>query len=330
MPRPEWHPERLSARLPFLRRRGLLTAGVRAFLAAHGYTEVETPYAVAVPGEEVHLSAFATERIAPDGARTRLWLHTSPEFAMKRLLAGGAGPIFQLARVWRNGEASDLHAPEFTMLEWYSPGAGFASLIDETERLLRAVLPPIVSCRGVTTDLAQFERLTMADAFARHAGADLLGTAGDAAALAASAGATLRDGEDWEDLFFRMLLERVEPHLGRAHPTFLTHWPAAQAALARRDPADPRVALRFELYLCGIELANAFEELTDATEQRARFTADRARREALYGPGWPIDEDFLAALEFGMPAGSGIALGFDRLAMIASGANRVTDVLWSG
>jgi lysyl-tRNA synthetase class 2 len=328
MPQPPWHPERLAARLPFLRRRARLAAAVRAFFDASGYLEVETPYAVRTPGEEVHLKAFATERSAPDGAATRLWLHTSPEFAMKKLLAGGAGRVFQLARVWRNGEGSDLHAAEFTMLEWYCPGATLDDLIAETHALLLAVLPPVVECRGVHTDLRSVERLSMAEAFARDVGADLLATAGDAPALAAAAGATLRAGEDWEDLFFRLLLERVEPRLGRDRPTFLTHWPAAQAALARRDPADPRVAERFELYVCGIELANAFVELTDPSEQRARFLADRARRTALYGEaGWPMDEGLLAALSH-MPPSAGIALGFDRLAMIAAGAPRLADVTW--
>ncbi len=328
MTRPVWHPESLAARLPFLRRRAELTQQTRGFFVARGYTEVETPYAVAAPGEEVHLRAFATVREHPDGAREPLWLHTSPEFALKRLLVAGAGPVFQLARVWRNGEGSALHAPEFTMLEWYRPGAGMAALMAETEALLRAVLPPVVTCRGVRTDLARFERVSVAEAFARHVGADVLATEGDAAGLAAQAGARLRDGETWDDLFFRLLLERVEPHLGRAHPSFLTHWPASQAALARRDPADPRVAERFELFVCGIELANAFVELTDAAEQRARFEADRARRHAARGPDWPLDEDFLAALAHGMPEAAGIALGFDRLAMIASGADRIGQVLW--
>ncbi len=326
--RAPWHPNSLADRLPFLRRRALLTQATRAFFAARGYTEVETPYAVPTPGEEVHLQAFATERVSPTGKRKPLHLHTSPEFAMKRLLAAGSLPIFQLARVWRNGEGSDTHAPEFTMLEWYRPGATLGSLMDETEAFLRATLPPAVTCRGVATGLEEFERLTMADAFAEHAGADLLGTLDDAPALAASAGARLRPGENWEDLFFRLLLERVEPAIGHAHPTFLTHWPAAQAALAVRDPADPRVALRFELFACGLELANAFEELTDAAEQRARFEADRARRAALGGQDWPMDEDFLAALAHGMPACAGIAMGFDRLAMLASGADRIDQVLW--
>ncbi|MDD2795160.1 EF-P lysine aminoacylase EpmA [Acidocella sp.] len=310
--------ERLEDRMAALRRRNLLAAGVRAFFGARGYAEVETPYAVVAPGEEVHLRAVRA------GAR---YLNTSPEFAMKKLLAGGSGPIFQLARVWRDEPWSDTHAPEFTMLEWYSLRAGMGVLMDETEALLRAVLPPVVECRGVRTSLEHFERVSVAEAFARYAGADVLGTAEDAPALAAQAGVVLREGEDWEDLFFRLLLERVEPRLGRERPTFLTHFPVAQAALARRDPADARVAERFELFVCGIELANAFVELTDADEQRARFVAERARRHALYGPDWEMDEGFLSAVAK-LPPCAGIALGFDRLAMLATGALRIRDVLW--
>ena len=315
--------------MPFLRHRARLTAATRAFFDARGYAEVETPYAVPAPGEEVHLRAFRTELEHPDGRREARWLHTSPEFAMKRLLAAGAGPIYQLARVWRNGEGGPLHSPEFTMLEWYRPGAGMDALMDEMEALLRAVLPPEVTCRGVPARLDRFERISVRDAFRRYAnGVDILAQPGDAGALARGAGVALRDREGWEDLFFRLLLGRIEPHLGRGRPTFLTHWPAEQAALARRDPADPRVALRFELFLCGMELANAFDELTDATEQRARFLADRARRHAVGGPDWPLDEDFLAALAHGIPPTAGVALGFDRLAMIAAGADRIAQVLW--
>ncbi|HEY4041688.1 MAG TPA: EF-P lysine aminoacylase EpmA [Rhodopila sp.] len=325
---PVWHPESLAARLPLLRRRAALTRAVRGFFLDRGYLEVETPYAVTAPGEEVHLRAFETALVRPDGTVERLWLHTSPEFAMKRLLVAGAGPIFQFARVWRNGEGSATHAAEFTMLEWYRPGAGMDALIDEVSDLLRAVLAPVARCRGVASELSRFERLTVAEAFSRYGGVDLLAIGEDAGRLAAAAGVRLRVGETWEDLFFRLLLERIEPRLGRQHPTFLTHWPAAQAALARRDPADPRVGERFELFVCGIELANAFVELTDPAEQRARFVADRDRRMAMTGPDWPMDEDFLAALAHGMPASAGIALGFDRLAMIASGADRIGQVMW--
>ena len=326
--RPPWHPDRFADRAGFLRRRARLAQAVRAFFDARGYLEVETPYAVTAPGEDVHLHAFRTERIDPDGSRHPSWLHTSPEFAMKRLVVAGAGPVFQLARVWRNYEASALHAPEFTMLEWYRPGATLDDLIDECEALLRAVLPPVVVRGADRVTLACGERLRMADAFARYAGgADLLGCGTDASRLAAAAGETLRVGETWEALFFRLLLARVEPAIGHTAPTFLTHWPAAQAALARHDPVDPRVAERFELFIAGMELANAFIELTDPAEQRARFVADRARRHALTGAqDWPLDEDFLAALEHGMPPCGGVALGFDRLAMLASGAGRIDQV----
>jgi lysyl-tRNA synthetase class 2 len=336
MDKAPWHPERLAARLPFLDRRAALTAATRGFFAARGYREVETPCLVPAPGAEVHIRAFETRFSAHLGAGSPrpLWLRTSPELAIKRLLAGGCGPVFELARVWRNGEVSARHAPEFTMLEWYRPGLSFDGLMDETEAFLRAVCPPVVGHDGVRTDLAlPFERLTMAEAFARHCnGLDILATGGDGPALraaAAAAGFPPRDGEGWEDLFFRLLLERVEPAIGRDRATFLTHWPAAQAALARRDPADPRAALRFELFVAGIELANAFDELTDPVEQRLRFEeANADRRRITCEHGWEVDEDFLAALEHGLPPTAGIALGFDRLAMLAAGAPRIEDVLW--
>ena len=323
---------RLADRLPLLRRRHLMRSGIRAFFEARGYLEVETSALVPTPGEEVHLRAFHTRLQRPDDSTRTLFLHTSPEFAMKRIVSETGQPIFQLARVWRNGEASATHAPEFTLLEWYRPGADLSSLMDETEHLLRAVLPPVVSWGGVETRIdAPFERLTMQEAFRRHVGADLLATAGDAGALAAAAGIRRRHDENWEDLFFRLLLERIEPHIGRGRPTFLTHWPREQAALARPDPADPRAALRFELYANGLELANAFDELTDPGEQRRRFLLDRARRRALPGydrqADWPMDERLLRGLER-LPPCAGIALGFDRLVMLATGAPRIGDVLW--
>ncbi|GAJ29546.1 EF-P lysine aminoacylase EpmA [Acidomonas methanolica] len=324
-----WTGAPLGDRLPLLHRRAALLRGVRGFFDARGYVEVETPYVVPSPGEEVHLRCFRTELERPDGGKETRFLHTSPEFAMKRIVAATGLRVFQMARVWRNGEASALHAPEFTMLEWYRPGAGLADLMDETEALLRALLPPKLDRReGELSIAAPFERLTMAEAFARHVGVDLLAIGEDAAALAAASGTRLRAGETWEDLFFRLLLERIEPRIGRDRPCFLTHWPSAQAALARRDPADPRVALRFELYAGGIELANAFEELTDPVEQRARFEADRARRMTLHpDQNWSLDEAFLSELG-AMPPCSGIALGFDRLVLLAVGAARLSDIVW--
>jgi len=342
MPTQPWHPDSLTARLPFLRRRARLAAETRAFLTARGYAEVETPALVPVPGMEVHLRAFRTEYRPHLGAgrAATLWLRTSPELALKRLLVAGAGPVFELARVWRNGELSPRHAPEFTMLEWYRPGLTLDGLMDEAEAYLRSVLPPTVAHAGVTTTVATpFERLTVAEAFRRHCrGLDLLATVdpstaeGDSeflAAAARAAGTHLSGSDTWEEMFFDLLLTHIEPAIGRDRPTFLTHWPAPQAALARRDPADPRAALRFELFAAGLELANAFDELTDPAEQRARFTRDvEARRREAGEAAWEVDDDFLAALDHGMPAGSGIALGFDRLAMLASGAQRIGQVLW--
>lgn len=337
MPHPPWHPESLAARLPFLQRRAALTGQTRAFFAGRGYTEVETPALVPVPGMEVHLRAFRSD-FRPHlgaGAETPLWLRTSPELALKRLLVAGAGKVFELARCWRNGELSPRHAPEFTMLEWYAPGLGLEGLMEETEEFVRNLLPPIVAHENVTADVTiPFERLSMAEAFRKHCkGLDILATVdpvtaeGDAAALhAAAAGLGLPAHLNWEDAFFHLLLTYVEPRIGQGRGTFLTHWPAPQAALAKRDPADPRAALRFELFVAGLELANAFEELTDPAEQRARFTRDVALRQG--DDTWPVDEDFLQALEHGMPAASGIALGFDRLAMLASGAQRIDQVLW--
>jgi len=340
--KPHWHPERLQARLPFLQRRSELTAAVRAFLTGRGYTEVETPALVPAAGMEVHLRGFASD-YRPHlgvGEHTPLWLRTSPEMALKRLLVAGAGPVFEFARVWRNGEASPHHAPEFTMLEWYAPAMSLAELMSETEVMLRSVCPEQVEHNGVACDLSlPFERISVATAFSRHCrGMDILGTIdartgeGSAARLrqaATRAGLFVPMNDTWEDGFFRLMLQFVEPKLGRGRATFLTHWPTPQAALSRRDPQDTRQALRFELFIAGMEMANAFDELTDSAEQRARFERDVAERQRLVGErGWEVDEDFLNAIEYGLPATAGIALGFDRLAMLVSGASDIEDVLW--
>lgn len=321
MTAPAWHPHALSRRLPHLRRRARLVAETRAWFSARGYQEVETPCLVPCPGMEPHLDVFET-LYAPKlggGGNERMFLRTSPEFAIKKLLAGGVGRCFELARVFRNGEVSERHSPEFTMLEFYAPGMTLDGLMDETEAYCAAML-------GWS---ARAARMSVAEAFARYAGvADLLAVADNAAGLARAASIELRARETWQDLFFRLMGERVEPALQRSGaPTFLFHWPASEAALARRAPHDPRVAERVELYAEGVELANGFVELTDAVEQRARFEAWRAERAAMGGADHGSDEDFLRALET-MPEAAGIAIGFDRLAMLASGASSIEDVLW--
>jgi lysyl-tRNA synthetase class 2 len=342
-----WTRENLARRRPYLLARGAISAAVRAFFAARGFVEVETPALQLSPGMEVHLNAFATEWRDPlAGSRQARYLHTSPEFAMKKLLAAGEPRIFQLARVWRNAEHGPTHHPEFTMLEWYRHDAGWEALVEDCEGLLRATLaavpPDLSQCtlrwNGRLSDPAQpFERLSVAEAFARWAGIDLLATAPNAeapdrAALAAQAraiGIAARPAESWEDLFFRIFLERIEPLLGVERPTILHSYPASLAALARLHPADPRVAERFELFVAGLELANGFGELTDSAEQRRRFERDMQRRQALYGTRFPVDEDFIAAVGQLPPETAGIALGFDRLVMLTTGASRIEDVLWA-
>jgi lysyl-tRNA synthetase class 2 len=337
----EWRPDKLSQRLPRLQARGRLQAALRRWFAEQGFVEVETPILQRSPGAEVHLGGFSTEWVHPASKHPDhavRWLHTSPEFAMKKLMAGGIPRLFQFARVFRNGEGSALHSPEFTMLEWYRADAGYEAVMADCAALLRitseATGAKEFSWQGKVCDpSAEPERLTVAEAFRRHAAVDLFATVngkgnGDAAGLAHAAGVRRHEDDTWSDVFFRVMFDRIEPHLGMGRPTILCEYPIAMAALARAKPGDAKVAERFELYCCGVELANAFGELTDAREQRMRLEADMAEKQTLYSVYWPIDDDFIAALEHGLPECAGIALGFDRLVMLATGAAHIEDVLW--
>ncbi len=325
----DWRPDRLERRLPHLQTRARLQAAMRQWFAGEGFLEVETPILQAAPGAEVHLTGFATEWELPDGESRERWLHSSPEFAMKKLLAGGLPRIFQFARVFRNAEGSALHHPEFTMLEWYRSGVGYEAIMADCAALLATLGVDQLRWNGHVCDpRAEPERLTVADAFVRHAGVDLFATMGNAEALSGASGVAMHVGDTWEDVFFRIMFEKIERRLGMGRPTILCEYPISMAALARAKPGDPRVAERFELYVCGVELANAFGELTDPRIQRERLEADMDLKDRLYGVRWPVDEDFLAALDHGLPDCSGIALGFDRLVMLASGAGRIEDVLW--
>ncbi|MGU3655726.1 MULTISPECIES: EF-P lysine aminoacylase EpmA [unclassified Methylobacterium] len=338
---PWWSAGRHADRRPALLLRNRILAAFRAWFSDRDFIEAEAACLQVSPGNEAHLSAFATEAIGASGARTPLYLHTSPEFACKKLLAAGETRLFSVARVFRNRERGPLHHPEFTMLEWYRAGAAYTALMADCAALLACAAETAgarrLVFRGRETDpFAEPERLTLAEAFDRFAGIDLLSSvttsgATDRDALAAAvAGAGLRVVPDdtWADLFSRVLVARIEPHLGLGRPTILCEYPISEAALARPAPHDPRVAERFELYACGVELANAFGELTDPEEQRRRFEAEMAEKQRVYGERYPIDDDFLAALAV-MPEASGIALGFDRLAMLACGATRIEDVIWT-
>ncbi|HEX4027091.1 MAG TPA: EF-P lysine aminoacylase EpmA [Rhizomicrobium sp.] len=338
---PWWTPETHADRRPLLLQRGAIKASIRGYFQAQGFTEVECGALVVSPGNETHLHAFETLATGPDGTSRPLYLHTSPEFAAKKLLAAGEEKIFDFARVFRDRERGRLHAPEFTMLEWYRAREDYASVIRDCLSLLWLAADvagaETLRHRDATCDpRAEADQLTVADAFTHLAGIDLMATLspegiGDVAALRARArrgGIAVADEDDWSDMFSKILTLRVEPRLGMERPCILYEYPACEAALARVSPRDPRVAERFELYACGVELANGFGELTDPDVQRARFERDMDKKEKIHGLRYPLDEDFLAALPL-MPPASGVALGFDRLVMLATGAPNIDAVLWT-
>jgi lysyl-tRNA synthetase class 2 len=337
---PWWRRDRHADRRPFLLARGRIQSALRGWFGAQGFVEVDTAILQVSPGNETHLSAFATELVGPDGARRPLYLHTSPEFACKKLLAAGEERIFTFAPAFRNRERGPVHHPAFTMLEWYRAHEPYETLMEDCAGLLALA----AEAAGATQlrygsrsadPFAPPERLTVAEAFARFAGIDLIATLdGPAPDRDRLRRETERTGvktaadDTWADMFSRVLVERIEPAIGNGRATLLTEYPASSAALARPSPSEPRLAERFELYACGVELANAFGELTDADEQRRRLQAEMAEKERIYGERYPIDEDLLAALAH-MPPAAGAALGFDRLVMLATGATHIEQVLWT-
>ena len=336
---PFWAPHVHADRRPALLARGQIVAALRSWFAAQGFLEVETGALQVSPGNETHLHAFATSLTAPDGSSEELFLRTSPEFACKKLLAAGERRIVEFAKVFRNRERGALHHPEFTLVEWYRVEEPYQKLMEDCAALLSAAAKAAgatqFSFRGRTADpFATPQRLTVADAFAKFAGIDLLATLPDGnpdrsllAKAAQASGIRIADDDTWGDIFSRVLVERVEHELGIGRATILDEYPSVQAALAKPS-CDPRIAERFELYVCGVELANGFGELTDATEQRRRLEQEMAEKQRIYGERYPIDEDFLDALAM-MPQASGIALGLDRLVMLATGAARIDQVVWT-
>ena len=336
---PWWSAERHADIKPFLNARGAITRAARAWFAEQGFTEVETGILQVSPGNETHLHAPRTELFRADGSRATRYLRTSPEFACKKLLAAGESKIFEFAKVFRDRERGDLHLPEFTMLDWYRAGSGYDDIMADTivitAHAAQATGIRQFSFRGKLCDpFAEPQLITVAAAFERYAGIDLLATIdggeGDHAALASAATGKVRiaDDDTWSDIFSKILVEHIEPHLGQGRLTVLFEYPVPEAALARAKASDPRVAERFEVYACGVELANGFGELTDADEQRRRFQLAMEEKARRYGERYPLDEEFLAAVA-GMPEASGVALGFDRLVMLASGALRIDQVVWT-
>ncbi|RVU33753.1 EF-P lysine aminoacylase GenX [Hwanghaeella grinnelliae] len=340
-----WSRDAMAARMPNLRRRAHVRNATRRFFDNAGFTEVETPALQVSPGLEPHLAAFETIMLPPGrggGPSLKRYLHTSPEFAMKKLLAGGMEKIWQLTPVFRNAEGASTHQPEFKMIEWYRAGEDYRVLMQDCVDLLRACVPEGESYRfrgKQSVPHGDWQVVTVDDAFDLYCGIDLPKTREGAATgsmpepggLAQDAvriGVRTAEGDTWDDIFFRIFAEKIEPALGHPAPTILTDYPVHMAALSRPKPEDPSLAERFEVYVCGLELANAFGELTDAAEQRRRFEADMDLKQELYGERYPIDDDFLDAVAQ-MPPASGIALGFDRLVMLACGADDIKDVLWA-
>ena len=338
---PWWSPSFHQDRRPLLIARNAILARLRQYFADNGFVEIDAAALQVSPGNETHIHAIAADIRLPDGATASRYLHTSPEFAMKKLLAAGESRIFSLGHVFRDRERGPLHAAEFAMLEWYRSGDSYELVMQDCMNVLRLATEaagiPQLSYRQRTADPSQpAARITVADAFAKYASIDLLATCrsdgtADRDALAAQArrvGLTVSAGDSWSDLFSRILVSLVEPELGNERVAILHEYPRSEAALAALSDRDPRLADRFEVYACGIELANGFRELTDPDEQRRRFEADMAEKHRIHGERYPIDEEFLEALAI-MPAASGVALGFDRLVMLATAAPSIHHVIWT-
>ena len=342
MKTPWWDKAEFASRRQGLVMRARVITALREYFAEQGFLEVETPILQRSPGLDRHVQPLATEVRSPFEARgQRRYLHTSPEFSMKKLLAAGESRIFQICHVFRDGEDSAHHTPEFTLLEWYRADADYTALMTDVEELLQRAAAVAEASHFVQGALrcdakANWTRQTVADAFNAYAGIDLLSTLGegfDPSAdrlrdAAASAGVQCRDDQTWDDIFHRVLIERIEPEMAKRGPHFLCDYPVVVGALARNKPNQPALCERVEAYICGLELANGFSELTDAHEQRQRFERDRALYKSLYGSPPPIDEDFLAALD-AIPPAAGMALGVDRLVMLVTGATHIHDVQWA-
>lgn len=334
-----WHPHEFDAQKPHLEARMRVIKAIRAFFDDQDFWEVETPILQVCPVMDTHIHAFKTDILGLDLKKEReLYLHTSPEFAMKKLMVAGVKDLYQICHVFRNGEGSKLHSPEFTMIEWYRSHAGYEEIMDDCVNLLRTTAKKLgiteYSFSSRTADpFKHWQKISVTEAFEQYANINLAACLEDRDALAKAAseqGIRVTDTDNWDDLFHAVMAEKIEPHLGMDVPTILYDYPASMASLSRRKPDDPRFAERFELYVCGVELANAFGELTDAKEQRERFIEEMDIKEKLYGERYPIDEEFLEALEYGLPESGGIALGIDRLVMLASGADDIEQVLWTG
>lgn len=333
-----WQPDVFIKKMPFLVKRAQIVSSIRKFFDTKGFHAVETPILQVSPVMDTHIHGFETLLKNTDlSARKKLYLHTSPEFDMKKLMVAGLEEIYQICHVFRNAEGSKIHSPEFTMLEWYRAHVDYTAIMTDCIDLLRTLAHQqrldFYSHKNSACDpFKDWLIVSVCEAFQRYANIDLEKYLDDVHGFSAEItkqGIRVASDDRWDDLFFRVMAEKIEPNLGHDCPAILYDYPASMASLSRRKASDLRFAERFELYICGLELANAFSELTDATEQRQRFEEEMAVKQILYGETYPPDEEFFRALEYGLPASAGIALGVDRLVMLATSADDISQVLWS-
>lgn len=333
-----WHPDNFIKKQQNLLSRAQIIKNIRRFFDDQDFFEVETPILQVCPVMDTHIHGFKTNLLNIDrSVKKDMYLHTSPEFDMKKILTAGVPRIYQICHVFRNAEGSKLHSPEFTMIEWYRAHADYTAMMDDCENLIRALAiqsgRQYLNFRDHQCDpFKDWERLSVADAFTQYTKINLDDCLNDLQLFKAKAqgqGIRVIDSDQWDDVFHAVMAEKIEPFLGMNQPTILYDYPVSMAALSRKKPSDTRYAERFELYICGVELANAFSELTDAKEQRKRYQEEKASKQKIYGESYPPDESFFAALEYGMPDSAGIALGIDRLVMLLLGVEDINHVLWA-
>ena len=320
--------------IKLLKQRQQILQSIRNFFDSKGFLEVDTPTLVNSPGMEPTLYAFKTKYFQDNGSSVDLYLPTSPEFHMKRLLSEGSGHIYQICKAFRNKEKGHLHSPEFTILEWYRSDDSYHAIMEDVEQLVHYTAVQLIGKTSIFRNAREislqppWDKKTMQEIWLEYTGIDILSSNSEVTLRneGKKIGVqNLKDGDSWDILFFKIFLDRIEGNLGWSRPLIVCEYPACMAALARIKPDDPRIALRFEAYIAGTEIGNAFDELTDSKEQLRRFQQSQKEKIINGEEPFPIDYDLIDALQ-GMPPSAGIALGLDRLLMLLLDAKTIQEV----